>query len=1192
MKIFQRNLLFKLSITLFYLWVGGAHSVTSSHAGPPSVQVILVPQVKMGAASVAIFLGELQKIRYLKVRYIFTPKEQDALRRLDEPELAHSLKAEVKDRDLIKTLRAWLKSRSHLWEVQENAKVRLMTTAPQSGASAKMSEPFENQQWALNNRGESQPLFKNERIVGVSPGKVGEDLGLKNAKGVRESGQEVSGKKPVVVAVLDSGVDRDHPDLETQVLKKAGECEALKKYLDCLKYPPIDLVSCEKNEKLVDTDGNGYPLDCAGWNFSEAGEFIEKIPGDYNSLDDGGHGTHVAGIIAAAANGKGILGVAPRALILPIKVYPGNPNNPFSPKSDLRAGPLSSQGGSEAPSSRSTLNVNEHVTFADVIARGVLYAIESKVKVDILNLSMNWPKVKDTTLVKRMIERAQKEKILVVASSGNDSTEVMTSPCSYPGVICVGAHGPDGKLSYFSNFGSATEILAPGQSILSTWPIAYNADHIDTHPGYDLKDGTSMAAPAVAGVLARFLELGYSAVEARARLFLGARENDGAIFGNTDFAKGLEIAEQALILPGKKVPMEVHWNRLAMRIPIKFELQNFWKKGRGIEIRARLLGEGRQAVDVQLSKSFWSVKSWPEYHGIGERFGEKPHGENLVFETELVLKGKKISRVLFLELEISGPAQTRVIKPSIPILLGTKIGKEGLTPEEIKKSGGIIIPLKNWKVPLGASIFPVIQSDGKTLEEYMVLQKIAAEENSPSGADVSSPKLNLSLLSNKYSPERVDASYEVMAEGSVDLQKSEPMAFQRIPYRLDGEDFYSLISVERDLEAETLIYGFHIFDAKLKIVSEFKHINSIQTAILKEYLWMAVKNPQGGIQLVPAWINDGPVPQADRKYSYWHSGSSNIYTQKTYRLFYLDAEAPHALRAIDAPKDHFFISFMPQSVKDQTTGEIPLLLGSAKDYKSKHFVTSIRNGVWEEFHELQQNQFRNLFFTSTHIPAQLLSALNSQQSWPSPQRPPFALGAGGLSGGYLLSFLFSQDSSKSESIESLPASPPSPYIQDFSFSPQREFDSIQRAVGAFWGHDHFSTFTQSHFDLLYHDLTQGSLASLSLNRYTFISENIFTFTLIPVVVKNLNPGVLGGNHFPGVFVLSKGVNEFAPEVVIPKYDSTGKLDGLMRPALLTFDYTEGCVNVEGQLPWPITDGIAPRAVFFCEDQMIQMPYEF
>lgn len=254
------------------------------------------------------------------------------------------------------------------------------------------------------------------------------------------------GKAPgegVIVAVADTGVDLDHPDLENQLL------------------PGYDFVD------------------------------LDKDPNDEN-----GHGTHVAGIIAAEKNEIGVRGVAYGAKILPVRV----------------------------------LDENGRGTSAD-IANGICWAAGLGVTItrddgttekvnapgnhaQIINLSLGG--YGRDRLEADAIKKARAAGCLVVVSAGNDGLPttvvdqfggIFLSPANLPGVLSVMAAAPDGTLAFFSNYDSDPgagweyEILAPGEDILST---GIGGDYV-------FMSGTSMASPAVAGAAAVLMGLGCSA---------------------------------------------------------------------------------------------------------------------------------------------------------------------------------------------------------------------------------------------------------------------------------------------------------------------------------------------------------------------------------------------------------------------------------------------------------------------------------------------------------------------------------------------------------------------------------------------------------------------------------------------------------------------------------------------------------
>ena len=232
-----------------------------------------------------------------------------------------------------------------------------------------------------------------------------------------------------VVAVLDSGVQVDHPDLAANLWTNPGEVPG--------------------NGK--DDDANGYVDDVYGANM---------FSNDGSVSDDEGHGTHVAGIVAArAGNGAGGSGLAPNARIMAVKVL-----------DSTRSGNSS------------------------LLARGIRYAVDEGAQ--ILNVSINGDATSaDLTAALRY---AGDKGATVVASAGNNSRNLDLLP-SYPAssaersVLSVTASDEAGSLLAFANRGpSSVDLAAPGEAILST----------ARRSGYESRSGTSMAAPYVAGALA------------------------------------------------------------------------------------------------------------------------------------------------------------------------------------------------------------------------------------------------------------------------------------------------------------------------------------------------------------------------------------------------------------------------------------------------------------------------------------------------------------------------------------------------------------------------------------------------------------------------------------------------------------------------------------------------------------------
>ncbi|MDZ4827496.1 MAG: S8 family serine peptidase, partial [Actinomycetota bacterium] len=186
------------------------------------------------------------------------------------------------------------------------------------------------------------------------------------------------------------------------------------------------------------------------------GRFVsgfDFVNNDATPQDDNGHGTLVAGAAAASANAVGVIGVAPSANVMPIKV------------------------------------LNHEGSGSDVnIALGIRWAAENGA--DIINLSLAGPG--NSAVLDSSIAYARGNDVVVVAATGNEGVSTPHFPAASTGVVAVGATGDDGTAAWFSNRGSYVDVAAPGIDIVST----------TFDGGYGSASGTSLASPIVAGVAA------------------------------------------------------------------------------------------------------------------------------------------------------------------------------------------------------------------------------------------------------------------------------------------------------------------------------------------------------------------------------------------------------------------------------------------------------------------------------------------------------------------------------------------------------------------------------------------------------------------------------------------------------------------------------------------------------------------
>ncbi|MFC3788160.1 S8 family serine peptidase [Paenibacillus sp. GCM10012307] len=173
--------------------------------------------------------------------------------------------------------------------------------------------------------------------------------------------------------------------------------------------------------------------------------------------DDNGHGTHIAGTIAAANQPKGMIGVAPRATICPVKAF--------------------DQNGS---------------AYVSDIILGIDWCVRNRIH--IINMSFGM-KSRSKSLL-NAVTNAYNAGVIIVASSGNDGRrKAIDYPARYPQTISVGATNKLRRIALFSNRGSHIDIYAPGDKIISAW----------LRGKYNEMSGTSMATSHVSGAIALLL---------------------------------------------------------------------------------------------------------------------------------------------------------------------------------------------------------------------------------------------------------------------------------------------------------------------------------------------------------------------------------------------------------------------------------------------------------------------------------------------------------------------------------------------------------------------------------------------------------------------------------------------------------------------------------------------------------------
>ena len=280
------------------------------------------------------------------------------------------------------------------------------------------TDPYYGVQWSLNNTGQAYPIT-SDKLGETATGTAGMDVraegGWKNDRSSSENQK--------VIAVIDTGLDYYHEDIK---------------------------------ENSV----TGYDFSSSCYYDRQSQEMV--IATDDNPYDEEGHGTHVAGIIAAVAdNTIGISGVSHKNKIMPLKVF--------------------------------------DCSYDTVIAQAIDYAVANGASV--MNMSLGREGDETTGVLFDAIKSAAQEKVISVVSAGNDSANAAYYvPAKVPEAITVGAMASNGQKSSYSNFGMKLDVTSPGDYILSLKAAEYRGLGI-YHENYLILSGTSMAAPLVTGIV-------------------------------------------------------------------------------------------------------------------------------------------------------------------------------------------------------------------------------------------------------------------------------------------------------------------------------------------------------------------------------------------------------------------------------------------------------------------------------------------------------------------------------------------------------------------------------------------------------------------------------------------------------------------------------------------------------------------
>lgn len=682
---------------------------------------------------------------------------------------------------------------------------------------------YDNYLWGRNNIGNTQKVAIDHYTSGKIEGVIGEDVfhgRYQDFTRLPKAPQETK------VAVLDTGIDFNHPDLKNKI-------------------------------------------DSKGWNV---------ISNNDQTQDTHGHGTHVSGII---------LSVTSNTKIIPIKVIQTGPNAPIRPQTLELA--VDSHGALETALSQN-------------VAKGILKAIDLKAQV--INLSLAWPATLRSILVEEMIKLAYEKNVLVVASAGNDQTPAWVYPCAYSTVLCVGAHGADGSRSYFSNYGPMVDVLAPGSSILSTWPINKTPSSFAGAYGYEYRNGTSMAAPYVVGLLSELIGRGLTPQQAQLQLKANTRPT-------------MVRSKYSSTIQGPFTESISHKEKL-----IRFGNVDFFN---AFESKPKPL--------ISLAQKIYSTQI----------ISPQPQGSKTLFNLDLVNEGRNLEKAS-VQIQVLGKTyffqkwnygETK----SLEIELFPHREAEEVIPIQVKV-------LDAQEVLQNETLYKTIRY--KTLiNENSTQRQSVSNVQIPHALDLSQYDFRvLHQLQTEYSLLVGESQVEVIKNkqylGQIDLTPYTSETLLSTQLDPSGNLVFILTDPKSNPNRPTFI--LLRFNQNLKSLTPLK-IESQVSAFNEKFKWQKMDD-----QYLPIWISVGLTPTADLpKKSPWKEDYKDFRAPRVY--FLTNAESTFSVRALKLNENE-----VPLFFENENT----IITVSGEGYDKKYTKIILNGDTLFTREPVQQEQYRML----------------------------------------------------------------------------------------------------------------------------------------------------------------------------------------------------------------------------------------
>lgn len=995
--------------------------------------------------------------------------------------------------------------------------------------------------WALKNTGISQLFDLDPLQTYRLQAKAGEDLHL-----LPQVPSPVALKK-IKVAVLDTGVDVTHPYLKNRIARNEKECANYDKFESCLATESETVKSCTDKYLISDEDGNGYPADCVGWSiFGEPTS--TNIIGTPDVADTIGHGTHVAGLVAS---------VSDNVEIIPVQVIADAPNEPVKPFSiDLEPN----------EDGRGGLNPNGAFENAERTARGIIYAMNAGAQ--IITMSIGWPEMNDTELLKMAVKEAQSRGIIVLAAAGNDSTQSLLRPCQYAGVICVGASRPDGAIAHFSNYGYGVDIAAPGTGLVSTIPMTHRSIRLPGFIGVDILNGTSQATPLVAGVVADMLARGIPAEEIYPRLVLGARKTSPdlpvlvgpvqtkgtpvlpgksydryTLAGLIDAKGSVNVKAKTLILSANKDIQVIEWNRTARELSFKFAVKNYWSDVASADVTLDLTSKNKSRYYPSVVKS--------EILHDGDDMWEM--GEERLVQVDLEITDAEDAALSQVASDLSFTVQPTV---------------NGEAAMSFETRAEIQVKLTKEAVGSDLSSIPIVGQLARGMKLFLVDE---VYDNNIQNRDYMALKqgettFDVQLVRFKNNSYTFEAIKTITLDGNV--KQTRPV--QRVRMDIDGDGISEYVLVIQEFKEKGGLYNqgdyilhFYIFDTDMNIKKQYSFYDE-RAVMPVNYSWLKVGN-----ELRPAWVITGKA--VIKKWDVtdlWQTdedakpnmGGTDI------RLYFLNKD--YKLDEIQPPKDARIVDIIQPTLKQVQTGVLPVLIAKnlgteiKPSYLYQFSLAYVQNGqvsgekVIENLSAAQN--YRNLLDTRVDKILNLASANDE----------------------YRGTFWFGLDAHKKQRVTAI----------DFNTNKMHDrllesittiYDAPLLVRSTYMGKKTQGVFLITNSEIEYHDFKGGRAAQTSLNKYTFMGDDLTVNLQFPITINNRK----SGDKFPALFNVAGTAISRGVKMITPVYNKAGKVEQIIAPARLHIQTPQGCRPQDAPL-YLGTNGYALD--FYCGDKFLRL----